>query len=221
MSKFLKWLDNYWYHYKWPTIIVAFFLIIGTISIVQLANKETYDAYVMYVGDATILDTQYYDILDSLKKVSKDYNGDKEHKVNFAKSAFISDPENDMASTVNAGTIQFLTNMSVQPYYLYLMSPTVYEMYKEVFIPISELVANDENFTKDVPEDWFYDDTAIYFNKTDYANSFVGVNDLGEDTLLVIKMVPFSYSKSTDKAERAAYQNHCDMLNNILSYRKK
>ena len=216
MSKFLKWLDNYWYHYKWPTIIVAFFLIIGTVSVVQLFNRETYDVYVMYVGDETIPDTQYQDIIDSLKQVSKDYNRDEEHNINFSKMTFISDEENEMASTVNAGTVQYLSNMVVQPYYLYLMSPAVYDTYKDsgIFIPISEVVDG-------VPDEWYHDDTAVYFDKTDYANSFAGVNDLGEDTLLVIKMVPYSSSKSATKSERASYENHLDVLKNILSYRKK
>ena len=130
--------------------------------------------------------------------------------------SFISDEENEMASTVNAGTVQYLSNMVVQPYYIYLMSPEVYDTYKEsgIFVPISEVVS-------DVPSDWYYDDTAVYFDKTVFANSFAGVNDLGEDTLLVLKIVPYSSSKSVTKAEQAAYQNHLDMLNNILSYRKK
>jgi hypothetical protein len=121
-----------------------------------------------------------------------------------------------MASTVNAGTVQYLSNMVVQPYYIYLMSPEVYDTYKEsgIFVPISEVVS-------DVPSDWYYDDTAVYFDKTVFANSFAGVNDLGEDTLLVLKIVPYSSSKSVTKAEQAAYQNHLDMLKNILSYRKK
>lgn len=216
MSKFLKWLDNYWYHYKWPTIIVSFFIIIGVISVVQLFNRVSYDAYIMYVGDETIPDTQYQDILDSLKKVSKDYNGDKEHNINFSKMAFISDENHEMASTVNASTVQYLTNMVVQPYYIYLMSPEVYDTYKDsgIFVPISEVVSG-------VPESWYYDDTAILFDKTDYANSFAGVNDLGEDTLLVLKIIPYAASKSAQKAERAAYENHLDLLKNILSYRKK
>ena len=25
-SKFLRWWDNYWYHYKWHTIIAGFFI---------------------------------------------------------------------------------------------------------------------------------------------------------------------------------------------------
>ncbi len=216
MDQFKKWLDNYWYHYKWPTIIVAFFLIIGTISVVQLFNRETYDAYIMYVGDETIPDTQYQDIMDSLKQVSKDYNKDGEHNINFSKMSFISDEENEMASTVNAGTVQYLSNMVVQPYYLYLMSPAVYDTYKDsgIFIPISEVVDG-------VPAEWYHDDTAVYFDKTEFANSFAGVNDLGEDTLLVIKMVPYSSSKSVSKSERASYEHHLDILKNILSYRKK
>ena len=215
MSKFLKWLDNYWYHYKWHTIIVSFFVIIGTISMVQIFNRESYDAYVMYVGDATIPDTQYYDVVQSLKAVSSDYDGNKEHNINFAKTLFISDPENEMASTVNSSAVQYLSNLVVQPYYIYLMDVEVYKLYKDsgVFVPISELVS-------DLPEEWYYDGTAVYFDKTDYANSFAGVDNLGENTLLVIKIMPYSNSKRVTEREREYYENHLDMLKNILSYRK-
>lgn len=215
MSKFLKWLDNYWYHYKWHTIIISFFLIIGIVSTVQIFNKESYDAYVMYVGEKEIPSTKYQDILQSLKAVSADYDGNKEHKINFSKSAFISDPENTMASTINTPTVQFLSGLVYQPYYIYLMDLEVYKIYEDegVFVPISELF-------KDVPEDWYYDETAVYFNKTDYANSFAGVDDLGDNTVLVIKIVPYSSSKRVAAAEKQAYENHLDMLKNILSYRK-
>ena len=215
MSKFSKWLDNYWYHYKWHTIIVAFFLIIGIISTVQIFNKETYDAYVMYVGADEIPDTQYYDILQSLKAVSADYDDNKEHKINFSKMAFVSNPDDPLASTTNAPTIEFLSSLVVQPQYIYLMDVEVYKLYKDsgVFVPISELY-------KDLPEEWYYDDTAVYFDKTDYANSFAGVDNLGENTLLVMKIVPYSASKRVMEAERQAYENHLDILKNILSYRK-
>ncbi len=215
MSKFLKWLDNYWYHYKWTTLVVTFFLVLGIILTVQLFEREDYDIYVMYVGNETIPDTQYQDILDSLKAVSKDYNEDKKHLVNFSKTAFISDEENDLASPINAIAKESLQNLLVQPYYIYLMSAAAYELYKDsgVFLPISELV-------EDIPEEWMYDDTAVYFDKTTYANSFAGVDDLGGDTLLLIKNVPYSPSKSTRTAEQISYNYHLDMLKNILSYEK-
>ena len=27
-GKVYRWLDNFWYHYKWPTVIIAFFAIV-------------------------------------------------------------------------------------------------------------------------------------------------------------------------------------------------
>ena len=96
-----------------------------------------------------------------------------------------------------------------------MMDVEVYKLYEDsgVFVPISELF-------NDVPEEWYYDDTAIYFDKTDYANSFAGVDGLGENTLLVMKIIPYASSKRVAAAERESYENHLDMLKNILSYRK-
>lgn len=215
MSKILKWLDNFWYHYKWPTIIITFFVSLAIVLAVQLVSRENYDAYIMYVGDAAIPDTQYHDIQKSLNSICKDYNEDKEILVNFSRTAFISDEEHEMASTVNASATQFLSSMSVQPYYIYLMTPLVYDIYKDngVFVPISELEI-------DIPDEWYYDETAISFSKTDYATSHAGVDNLGEDLILVIKSVPYSRSKSTEAKERKSFENHYDLLKSILEYRK-
>ena len=215
MSKVYKWIENFWYHYKWPFCIVAFFLILGIVLTVQLVSRENYDVYIMYVGDAPIPDTQYQDIQKSLTEVCKDYNEDKEVLVNFSRTAFIDDEEHEMASTVNASSTQFLSSMSVQPYYIYLMTPWVYDIYKDngVFVPISELGI-------DVPEEWYYDEKAISFTKTDYATSHAGVDNLGEEVILVIKSVPYSHSKSTEAKERQAFANHFDLLKSILEYRK-
>ena len=84
MSKILKWLDNFWYHYKWVVIIVTFFLIIGIILTVQLVTRKNYDVYIMYLGDASIPDTKYQDIMDSFEKIADDYNGDGEILLNFS-----------------------------------------------------------------------------------------------------------------------------------------
>ena len=210
MSKIFKWIDNFWYHHKWPFCITVFFLILGIILTVQLVSRENYDVYIMYVGDAPIPDTQ-----KSLTAVCKDYNEDKEVLVNFSRTAFIDDKEHEMASTVNASSTQFLSSMSVQPYYIYLMTPLVYDIYKDngIFIPISELGL-------DIPEEWYYDDIAISFSETDYATSHPGVDNLGEDVILVIKSVPYSHSKSTEAKERKSFENHFDLLKSILEYRK-
>ena len=47
-KKALKWLDNFWYHYKWPTIIAAFFIAVFAICIAQAVTRSEYDMYVRY-----------------------------------------------------------------------------------------------------------------------------------------------------------------------------
>ena len=58
------------------------------------------------------------------------------------------------------------------------------------------------------------------FSKTDFATSHAGVDDLGEDVILVIKGVPYSHSKSTEAKERESFTNHFDLLKSMLEYRK-
>ncbi len=216
MSKALKWLDNFWYHHKWTVIITTFFVSLVVVLAVQLISRENYDAYIMYVGDAAIPDTQYQDIQKSLLSVAKDYDENGEIVLNFSRTAFISDEEHEMASTVNASATEFLSSLSVQPYYIYLMTPLVYELYKDnegVFVPISEIEI-------DIPEEWYYDEQAVYFSKTDFSKYHAGVDSLGEDVVMVIKSVPYSYSDSVEAKERKAFEHHYDLLKSILEYRK-
>ncbi len=49
-SKLLKWLDNYWYHYKWPTIVVAFFAVVITVCLVQSITNVEKDILITYAG---------------------------------------------------------------------------------------------------------------------------------------------------------------------------
>ncbi len=49
-GRFVKWFDNFWYHYKWPTIGIAVALVILIICIVQSCTKENKDIMIVYAG---------------------------------------------------------------------------------------------------------------------------------------------------------------------------
>ena len=53
-NRFLRWLDNFWYHYKWTVIVVGFFVIVGLICFVQCATNEKGDIVVAYTGDCAM-----------------------------------------------------------------------------------------------------------------------------------------------------------------------
>lgn len=51
-TKIQKWFDNYWYHYKWHTIITLFFVIVIFVCALSTCQKESYDSTVLYAGPA-------------------------------------------------------------------------------------------------------------------------------------------------------------------------
>lgn len=53
-NKFLLWLDNYWYHYKWATIAVAFFLIVFAVCIIQSCTTKPTDVLITYAGPVSL-----------------------------------------------------------------------------------------------------------------------------------------------------------------------
>ena len=83
-------LENFWYHYKWHTIITLFVLIVGIVLVVQLASKPKYDIYIMYAGEhyfdtADSSDTSpYREAISAIKRVSEDFDGNGEVSVSFS-----------------------------------------------------------------------------------------------------------------------------------------
>ena len=53
-QSFSKWLDNFWYHYKWHTIAVIFVLAVAIVCTVQLVNRSDYDAVIAYAGSKNV-----------------------------------------------------------------------------------------------------------------------------------------------------------------------
>lgn len=79
-SKFLLWFENYWYHYKWHTILGAFFLMVIIVSTVQCASVKKTDMTVAFCGNAALSQSQ----MDGLSEVfgdicptDADENGEK------------------------------------------------------------------------------------------------------------------------------------------------
>lgn len=205
-----KWLENYWYHYKWATIISAFFITVAVICIVQIASKKNYNIYIRYVGDSVITGTQYDDMTGALEKI---ISGDKKDSVNFAQVAYISDEDNPYKNEKNAVSRETLSSMLVQPYYIYIMDLTAYNDYKDsgVFAPLSSI------FEEDVT-DISYDEYALYLSKTEFLKNAPGMEWVEEDTVIVIKIVPYDsvFTGKKSKSELASFDIHKEFLRSMV-----
>jgi len=205
-----KWLENYWYHYKWATIISAFFITVAVICIVQIASKKDYNIYIRYVGDSVITGTQYDDMTGALEKI---VSGDKKDSVNFAQVAYISDDDNPYKNEKNAVARETLSSMLVQPYYIYIMDLTAYNDYKDsgVFVPLSSI------FEEDIT-DIYYDEYALYLSKTEFLKNAPGMEWVEEDTVIVIKIVPYDsvFTGKKSKRELASFGIHKEFLRTMV-----
>ena len=205
-----KWLENYWYHYKWATIISAFFITLAVICIVQIASKKNYNIYIRYVGDSVITGTQYDDMTGALEKI---VSGDKKDSVNFAQVAYISDDDNPYKNEKNAVARETLSSMLVQPYYIYIMDMTAYNDYKDsgVFAPLSSI------FEEDVT-DISYDEYALYLSKTEFLKNAPGMEWVEEDTVIVIKIVPYDsvFTGKKSKRELSSFDIHKEFLRSMV-----
>lgn len=79
LRKIFKWLDNFWYHYKWVTLVTAFFTVTLSIIIIQMITKTNPDSNILYGGPAVLTANQTKEIENAFNALlPEDFNGDGE-----------------------------------------------------------------------------------------------------------------------------------------------
>lgn len=217
-------IQNFWYHYKWHTVVSVVLVIAILVCSLQFCTRESYDAYILYAGSKRIGRTsrdgdvaEIVTLLSSLKRVGEDFDGDGEVKVNLSALYYLSPAETAKADaadtallTTDRSTLSNLLEHS--EYYLCLISPDVYEAYhrvgdNELFIPLGEYAATN-------PELSYYSDSAIYLSSTP-ASKLPALAGLPEDTLVCIRRPSVLGAKS--EQHLSYFENAKEMLENMLS----
>lgn len=210
----LKWFDNFWYHHKWATIITVFFLVVAIICCVQIFTRTNYDAFVMFVGSGgTITKTQYNDMVSSLSDFAEDIDGNGKIEVCFSRETFISDQSDDMSGVLNSNITSTMQTLLYQDYFILLLDPTLYEMYKD-----SGMFVTTASYDIEVPDNARYDEYAIRLGECDAYYSMPGFSSMPSNTLIVLKAVPYltSSSKTEEMKDLQAY--HAQIIKNFVAF---
>lgn len=222
-SPLLKKLDNYWYHYKWHTIVALVLVVAVLVCTLQMCNKEPYDLEVVYGGPYDLITKPQtrLDVAGGFAAVIDDENGDGERLVNFY-SYWVDDSLFE-AGADDAGNIGVLINNSMSnkealrdellagDVMIFLLAPSVFWEYAErdAFVPIKEICPEIAPYVSDIcPEDKAgrLDTSGILLSKTALGQK-TGFSSLPEDTILCLRKVaplqsmPFRRKKA--EAERA------------------
>jgi len=229
MKRFIKWLDNYWYHYKWPTIIVSFFLAVGIICTVQMLKKEDYDVYAVYSGGKYFTADEQKAIEDAFSYVIDDYDGNGDKNVCLTKIVVLTEEElkqkKEEANAENENlaynfesrtdaieqlSMELMTGQS----YVCFFSEGMYDQVKDKdrFVPLNSIFDT-------VPEG-AVDECAVRLADTEFGSYFSGaLSVMGEDTVVCLRKISVQDAGSDKKTEE--YEDHTEFFKRIIEFKVK
>jgi len=237
-TPFLTWLENYWYHYKWHTVVAVFLVITVLVASTQMLTKTSYDVHILYAGNHKLekissdgnSTTPFTNTLKSFNRVLPDLDGDGEVNANLLDLFVMTAEEiaefnktNDGESEINEIQIKENTDalennyLLFGDYYIMLLSPALFEKYDEkydgaLFAPIKNY-ANAETLSGlDLTENG----CGVYLRSLDIYG-LAGIEGLPDDTVVAIRNATlFGTSSNAENHARSE-----SALRAILSYTAK
>lgn len=220
-------IENYWYHYKWHTLITLFFVVVFTICTVQMCQRDSYDVYVMYAGAGELRRTSeggdipaYQKALSSIARYADDYDENGSTSVSLAALFLPSDEDiaaiKAQGKEVNYGLIYensgiLSDNMLHSDYYLCFLSEEIFLQYcakeVEVFDNIGAYTATDGEYE-------YANEYGIYLSSLDIYNRD-GIKDLPENTVVCIRKLG-AVTTRFDSASKRAHENAVKLLTELL-----
>ena len=177
-------IENFWYHYKWHSIVAVFVIIAILVCSLQMCSKDSYDVYILYAGDHEIKRTaeggsvpEYQRMLTALERVTPDHDGDGKITVGFNSLLALSaeqiaevekDPEHELGYALLQQDSETLKErMIYSEYYLCILSKDIYEEYKTVdevplFMPLAGYIPEGS-------EAVLYTESAIELSSTQFG----------------------------------------------------
>lgn len=216
---FTEWIDNYWYHYKWPTIVGVFFLFFFLVCIVQCSTRVDPDVMLMYSGPKQLSFDQVSQLEESVHSLMKtDYNGDGVKYSEYLENIVLFD---EYTVTDEQGNQQVVINQSeqVQNYVtqvvsgeaqIYLVSPDVYQELRQqnVLTHLGEVFG-------EVPVE-SHDLTSYELGTLD-LHTLPGFSELPGDTLLCLR-VQKTLAVKDEAAARAEHEWALEIYRTMIEY---
>lgn len=124
------WLENYWYHYKWHTMIALFLVVTIGVSVTQCAAKPNYDQSAVLYCDRTIMENTALALETQLTKRATDFNGDGQTLLGVYNVSYDSDGTNPQNATY-ANSQKLMVMISSADYVLYIVDEYGYKRLME------------------------------------------------------------------------------------------
>jgi len=211
-TPFTEKLENYWYHYKWATIISLFVAITLIVCLVQCANVARNDSLVLYAGSYDMNAGEFREVKSALESVVGDYNEDGDREVELV-NLFIMSPDEvrafneahkDEGLTVNTNLLS--TNWEAFQNEILSGEASVCIMSQYCY----DYVADADGFSDKY--------VAVYLKHTEFAKYNSVFQIFPDDTILCLRRISTMQSIFRRERVEREYANQVDFYNRILSF---
>lgn len=222
-----QWLENFWYHYKWHTVVALFLIFTITICSFQFCQRKDYDIYIMYAGGGELKMTsqdgdvpEYEKAISALLRYTDDYDENGEIAINLLTLFMPSSEEienikadgKDVAyQKIYDNSQIFRENILYSDYYLCLLSEEIFleqcASEAPVFDKISQYTQNGTDYE-------FVSEYGIRLSSLPiYARD--GIKTLPRDTVVCIRCLS-EVSSRLESGHEQSYINAGILLRELL-----
>lgn len=211
-TPFTQWLENFWYHYKWQTIVALFTAITVIICAVQCSNSAKNDSLVLYAGAYDMTYPEAQAVKSAFEEVVGDYNDDDERDVELV-NLFIMSPSEisdfnkahrDEGVTVN--TTLLSNNWETFQNEILSGEASVCIMSQYCF----DYVKNADGFSDTY--DWYY------LSYTNFGKHFSAMKVFPEDTILCLRRISTMQSLFNKNRTEREYADQVDFYERIINF---
>ena len=224
-------IENFFYHYKWHTIVALFLVFAIVVCSLQMCSKTEYDVHIMYAGGKDVKKTaadgdisEYQKLNSAILQYTTDFNGDGSKSSNLLTLFIPSSAELDEIagnSTLEVNTALVMDNMNIleqnvlySEYVVCLLSEDLFLEYcdkdLQLFAPIAP-------YTNGNAEDYgFVNEYGIKIGSTELYGK-AGMKLLPEDTVICIRVYSDVYSKFNKAENEENYRRSQELLKSMLA----
>ena len=202
-SPFLEKVDNFFYHYKWHTIIGLFLLAIILVCALQMCSQKEYDLEVVYAGPKSLSDKQtVLDIQNAFAEITEDKNGDGIKTIGVV-TYWVDDTLADKESEIEDADLGYLMNnsynneeafvdeMAAGNVVICLVSPHLFHLIDDEagFMRVTDIFPDLAEYEEEVcvyDEDGDINRFGVVLSKTAFGQK-AGLSSLPEDTVLCVR----------------------------------
>lgn len=209
-SKFRLWAENFFYHYKWHSIVALFLIFVIIFCTFQTCSKTEFDAYVLYAGGKNLWDSNdgddnstYSTLYSAIGRYVEDFDGDGNRHVSFRNIYLPTGDEIDTEKVDSSLLLQnnedFRQNMLYGDYYICFISENLFKEYTKdkknnPFMYISQYLPENSDCT-------LASEYGVYLSSTPLANK-PGFKKLPENTVICFRILSDFSSASSKTKQR-------------------